>query len=72
MFRRAWLKLLAAPLAATVASDFLMDRLNRFAAAYNAFASAYQQGTFDLRGAKLLSKLWRDIEQSGNWPERKN
>lgn len=45
-------------------------RLNRFAEAYNTFAANLKEGNLDLRGAKRLSKLWREVEAEC-WPKQK-
>lgn len=49
--------------------DWLLMRMNAFAGEYNDFAGKLREGQFDLRQAKKLSKLWRELERSGNWPE---
>lgn len=46
----------------------LLRALERFANSYNRFAATWSQGTFDIRQAKQLSKLWHDVEASGYWP----
>ena len=51
--------------------DILRDRLNRFGNAYNFFIAELQQGKLNIKAARHLSKLWRDVEQSGSWPELK-
>lgn len=75
---RVALLLLAAVVAAFAAqlSDGFRDpcndleyRLNRFAEAYNAFCLTLKEGNFDLRGAKRLSKLWREVEAEC-WPRQ--
>jgi hypothetical protein len=45
------------------------DRFNRFSAELRVWAQTYNAGKYDLRGARRLSRLWREIEQSGSWPE---
>jgi len=60
---------LAACAAAADQPDTLLEPMNRFAAAYNDFTAGMQKGLFDARQAKRLSKLWREVEHSGNWPE---
>lgn len=47
--------------------DALLVRMNAFATAYNGFAAAMGQGIYDVRQARRLSKLWRDVER--DWPE---
>lgn len=54
---------------ATSVQDLLTDRLNRFAHVYNAFIIECHNGIFDTRAAKRLSKMWRQIEDSGSWPK---
>ncbi len=49
--------------------DALAAPMNAFAKAYNGFAAGMGNGIFDARQAKRLSKLWRDVEHSGDWPE---
>jgi hypothetical protein len=46
----------------------LYECMERFSRNYNQFIATWQKGTFDFRQAKQLSKLWRDIEDSGYWP----
>jgi len=58
-----------APLVAVVARDVLSDRINRFNTVMHDFTIQLHGGVFNCREAKLLSKLWRDIEDSGNWPK---
>lgn len=48
--------------------DFMLQRLNRFNETMQDLVSQLRQHRFDLREARLLSKLWRDVEQSGEWP----
>lgn len=70
MRRRTWLGLaVLGQAAAAAAQSVLPDRLNEFALEYNRFAAVLTQGGFDVRSAKKLSRLWRDVEQSGEWPE---
>jgi hypothetical protein len=54
--------------AAAPAQDDLAERLNRFAEAYNGFAGELRAGKLDVKKAARLSKLWRDVERSGEWP----
>lgn len=70
------MKRLVAIAAALVASasgqsapDELLEPMNRFAAVYNEFVDGLHAGKFDARQAQRLSKLWRDVERSGNWPQ---
>jgi len=53
---------------AVAAFDPLLEPMNRFAKAYNEFAEGMRSGIFDQRQAKRLSKLWREVESSGDWP----
>lgn len=71
MTRRGCLGLAISPAVAAPGQvrDDLVDRMNRFARAYNAFGEVYRGGVFDLRGARRLSSLWREVEQSGQWPK---
>jgi hypothetical protein len=48
--------------------DVSVDRLNRFNETMRDFTAQLRQHRFDVREARLLSKLWRDVEQSGEWP----
>ena len=66
MSRRAFL---AAASGQNLASVVFVDRMNRFMETLRTWAEAYNTGLFDVRGAKRLSKLWKDIEDSGNWPK---
>jgi hypothetical protein len=49
-------------------ADWLMLKLNRFAAQYNNFVASQAAGVFDLKEARKLSALWREVEHSGEWP----
>jgi len=73
MIRRLFLLTLLLAMSAGAGGEVAIDRLvgpmNEFAAAYNDFAAGMRNGIFDLRQAKRLSKLWRQVEQSGAWPE---
>lgn len=65
--RRALLAML--PVALLAADDAgLVRRMNRFAAAYRKFVEAHERGLFDVRLARELSRLWREVETSGYWP----
>lgn len=67
--RRSLLALGAsAPLAAVRADDIMLDRLNRFNTLMRDFTGKLRGQVFDAKEAALLSKLWRDVEQSGEWP----
>lgn len=46
----------------------MLAALDKFSSAYNRFAMTWAKGTFDVRQAKQLSKLWHDVEDSGYWP----
>ena len=46
----------------------LLAALSRFSLEYNKLAEHWNRGTFDVRTAKRLSRLWRDVETSGYWP----
>lgn len=50
-------------------NDPLVDRMNTFAKTYNEFAMVLRSGGFDVRLAKKLSREWRDVEASGEWPK---
>jgi hypothetical protein len=67
--RAALLLAIAAPACAVVSNDVFLDRLNRFNTAMRDFTAQLRQQQFNVREAKLLSKLWRDVEQSGEWPQ---
>lgn len=49
--------------------DPLAIILNRFANRYNQFIQELRGGKLSLRDCKALSKLWREVENSGNWPK---
>jgi hypothetical protein len=50
------------------AGDPLVGRMNRFASTYRQFAEQHNRGVFDAALAKKLSREWRDVEASGEWP----
>jgi hypothetical protein len=49
--------------------DDLVTRMNKFARTYNSFTQNYRQGIFDLKLAEKLSKEWREVEKSEDWPK---
>jgi hypothetical protein len=49
--------------------DWLAITLNKFANRYNTFIEKLRGGVFDLRDAKALSQLWREVERCGEWPK---
>ena len=55
-------------LRAVEARDVMLDRLNRFNETMRDFTERLRQHQFPNNEAKLLSKLWRDVERSGEWP----
>jgi hypothetical protein len=71
MTRRAALALaiIAAPARAVESGDLFADRMNRFGRELVNFDGKLRQHVFDVKQAKLLSKLWRDVETSGEWPQ---
>jgi hypothetical protein len=44
-------------------------RMNGFIHALKLFSDAYTAGRFDVRLARSCSRQWREVEQSGGWPE---
>jgi len=50
------------------ADEVLQPRMTQFIQEFNMFARAYNSGYYDVRGARRLSKLWRDVETCGFWP----
>ena len=47
----------------------LVRKLNRFVETWNRFVSEYnQQGTFNVKNARALTKAFREIEATG-WPK---
>ena len=50
---------------------WLWVKMNRFAETYNLFAQKLNQGEFDVKLARKLSKQWRDVERCGMWPRPK-
>lgn len=46
----------------------LIERWNRFAKTSRGFADEYNRGIFDVNAARKMSKQWREIEASGEWP----
>ncbi len=71
MNRRLFLALVIASTGAGIdaLADSLADCANRFARAYNEFFSDVGRGIFDNKRARRLSKLWRDLENCGEWPK---
>jgi hypothetical protein len=68
--RLALLALVAAPASESVTPhDFLADRMNRFTSSLRDFCEKYNRHIFDAKEARLLSKLWRDVEDCGDWPK---
>lgn len=59
--------LLAVPMGAQ--EDGLVLRMNRFAHAYNAFVLELNRGKLDVRDARELTRKWKEIESSGEWPK---
>jgi hypothetical protein len=49
--------------------DQLVTRWNEFAKVANVFANDQHDGKFNMKTAKELSKLWRRVEQCGEWPK---
>jgi hypothetical protein len=49
-------------------TDLLHDAMNSFAKSYNDFAVKLNGGVFDRKLAGRLSKEWRSVEKSGEWP----
>lgn len=47
----------------------LVGKMNAFAKTYNRFAMAHAKGLFDVKLARELSREWRAIENSGEWPK---
>ena len=46
----------------------MLDRLNRFNDSMRSFVDMLREHRFDLKTARLLSKQWREVEESGEWP----
>jgi hypothetical protein len=59
----------AVPLFAIPTTDIFRDRLNRFNLEMKDFARKLNSHIYDRKQAALLSKLWRDVENSGDWPK---
>ncbi len=48
---------------------YMLDRLNRFNADMRDFTNVLRAGFFNPAGQKSrLSKEWREVESSGDWP----
>ena len=63
-------KELAERRAAEDARRELVRKLNRFVETWNRFVSEYnQQGTFNVKNARALTKAFREIEATG-WPKQ--
>jgi hypothetical protein len=60
--------LITSPSAKSAGGDPLVDRMNRFAATYRRFVDQHDHGVFDVALAKKLSREWREVEASGEWP----
>jgi hypothetical protein len=45
--------------------------MNQFAEKYNRFTEMLQEGQFDIKRAKELSRSWRRVEDCGMWPKPK-
>jgi len=67
MLRRMFLLALGGS-AAAADVDQLADLMNAFARVYNQFAEQERRGIFDVKLARELSRRWRDVERSGDWP----
>ena len=63
------LGLLARPLAAVDARNYLAEELNAFTRDYYDFLNKLRADTFDVRQARRLSRLWRRVENCGEWPK---
>lgn len=70
MLRRALVLFALARLMVRGQADPLHDRWNDFAKAANEFVISLHAGKFDYELARKLSKLWRAIEESGEWPRQ--
>jgi hypothetical protein len=57
----------AAPIGAD--DDPLVDRMNSFAREYNVFADQFRVGIFDVKSARELSRRWKRVEHSEDWPK---
>lgn len=60
--------LLALPVRAGVSSE-LPNRMNAFIHTLKLFSDTYAAGVFDVRLARSCSREWREVEQSGDWPQ---
>ena len=67
--RAALLLLLAGQCVAVNSGDLMLDRLNRFNQTMRDFTGQLRAKQFNAKEAKLLSRLWRDVENSGEWPK---
>jgi hypothetical protein len=58
-------------LAAPIGADYdpLVESMNSFAKEYNAFADQLRIGIFDVRSARELSRRWKRVEHSEDWPK---
>lgn len=45
--------------------DSLWQKLQRFAKTWAIFKDAWDKGAFDYASARLMSREWRDVENSG-------
>lgn len=59
--------LMAAPIGAD--DDPLIERMNSFAKEYNVFADQLRLGVFDVKSARELSRRWKRVERSEDWPK---
>ena len=49
--------------------DPLVDRMNGFAKEYRHFADEFNAGIFDSKSARELSRRWKRVERSEDWPK---
>lgn len=58
-------------LASPIGADYdpLVDRMDSFAREYNAFAEQFRIGIFDVKSARELSRRWKSVERSQEWPK---
>lgn len=67
--RRSVLALAIATAAQTAVTSELPRVMNRFAELWNQFVAGANKGLFDAKLAKKISRAWREVENSGEWPK---
>jgi hypothetical protein len=56
------------PAQAVRTDDFMLEALNKFNSEMQDFTAKLRGHVYSEKQAARLSKLWRDVEASGEWP----